>query len=293
MKKILVSLALFVAILGGLAGTHGLHFKAAQAQQSGCEKVSYTVTNGGAQSSTTFACGSPTPAPTACAFYGYTVGSSGDGVVSNYNCFVSNTPPPLPISVANGGTGTAAPSPAATATACGAAVSDTGSFPSVVTNVPVCGGTIFASTGQHNVQTGTTATVYVQLGSNVSITVPSTSNGANNEWLLTVNMDLSKATNSAQIDYMCATSSSTYNLEDSTTDAASQCQTATSPLTNTFMGGPGWGDNAVAAPGLSQHAQAHLLVANGATFTMACYAEGSTTVNDTLYGNCSVKAEAY
>jgi hypothetical protein len=42
------------------------------------------------------------------------------------------------VTVANGGTGTSSPNPSATATACGAAVADTGSFPSQVVNVPVC-----------------------------------------------------------------------------------------------------------------------------------------------------------
>jgi hypothetical protein len=151
--------------------------------------------------------------------------------------------------------------------------------------------TLFATTGNVTAATGTSANTYVQLGTDQTITT-GTSVGANGNWLVEVEMPIALgAAGSSENVYGCITSASTFTLQDATKkDGSNNCVTA---KTNSFAGGPPFGNNALANPGLTQLIKATMTVANSTTFTASCFVAGSTTTSLTVIGYCHVRAVPY
>lgn len=154
---------------------------------------------------------------------------------------------------------------------------------------------LFASTGNANAATGTTANTYQQLGSTQSITT-GTSNGPNGEWLVKITMPLNVGSTglSSENVYGCIVSSSTFTVEDATKDGSNTC--VESPGTGSFAGTVPFGQTSSSGSspvGLSVVGEADVIVANSTTLTVRFYVAGSTTTSATVYGYGTIQAAPY
>ena len=151
---------------------------------------------------------------------------------------------------------------------------------------------LFATTGNANAATGTSANTYQQLGSTQSITT-GTSNGPNGEWLVKITMPLNVGSTglSSENVYGCIVSSSTFTVENATKDGSNTC--VESPGTGGFAGTVPFGQTSSSGSspvGLSVVAEADVIVANSTTLTVRFYVAGSTATSATVYGYGTIQA---
>jgi hypothetical protein len=154
----------------------------------------------------------------------------------------------------------------------------------------------FATTGNANAATGTTANTYQQLGGTQTITT-GTSNGPNGKWLVKITMPLNVGSTglSGENVYGCIDSLSTFTVEDATKDGSNTCVVL--PVSGGGIAGTvpfGQASSSGSSPvGLSVAAEADLIVANGTTLAVKFEVAGSTATSATVYGYGTLQAAPF